>query len=59
MFLGVFVKSEEKFVLFVFVSYVVIVDEDLYYIVLVIVNDFLNCGYKRLIGFLFVCGFSV
>ena len=33
-------------------SYAVITDEDLDHLVSVIVNDFLNCGYKRMTGFL-------
>ena len=40
MLLGVSVKSEEKLALSVPASYAVIADEDLYHIVLAIVNDF-------------------
>ena len=36
-----------------------IADEDLYHIVLAIVNDVPNCGYKRLTGFLLARGLSV
>ena len=57
--LDVSVKSEEKLALSVPASYAVIADEDLYHIVLAIVNDFPNCGYKRLTGFLLARGLSV
>ena len=59
MLLGVSVNCEKKLALSVSASYAVIADEDLDHIVLAIVNDFPNCGYKRMTGFLLTRGLSV